>query len=305
MFGKVVLGCLAFLALISFNFGNSGGGPPDRIVALYHLADSLYHLDHSTPATDSMAFAAFGQVIAGIGERKDFDDKGHILARSYLQKGVLLDVKTDYAGAVQAYCKAFGIPGVTDSLSFVAHVYAGAAYYNLNNFDSASDLLLRAGSMTGPYHGTVDEVRLYNTLGVLYYDNGNFRQGKNYFNRALEIVEGRKPVDTVSIVSLETNIATSFYRLGLYDESLSIYHKIINYHLGTNAIYINMGRTYAALGQYREALAYFKKVNAASVPTVLNEIGRLTCSCNGPTPAPCISINCALWRIKANRMRWI
>lgn len=273
MFGKVVLWCLAFLALISFNFGNSGGGPPDRIVTLYHRADSLYHLDNSTPATDSMAFAAFGQVIAGIGERKDFDDKDHILARSYLQKGVLLDVKTDYAGAVQAYCKAFSIPGVTDSLSFVAHVYSGAAYYNLNNFDSASYLLLKAGSMTGPYHGTVDEVRLYNTLGVLYYDNGNYRQGKNYFNRALEIVQGRKPVDSVSIVSLETNIATSFYRLGLYDESLSIYNKIINYHLGTNAIYINMGRTYAALGKYREALVYFKKVNTTRVPTVLNEIG--------------------------------
>ncbi len=273
MFGKVVLWCLAFLTLISLNFGNSGGGPSDRIFALYHRADSLYHLDNSTPATDSMAFAAFGQVIAGIGERRDFDDKDHILCRSYLQKGVLLDVKTDYAGAARAYCKAFSLPGVTDSLSFVAHVYAGATYYNLNNFDSASYLLLKAEAMTGPYHGTVDEVRLYNTLGVLYYDNGNYQQGKNYFNRALEIVEGRKPVDEVSVVSLETNIATSFYRLGQYNESLSIYNKIIRYHLGTNAIYINMGRTYAALGKYREALVYFKKVSAAKLPTVLNEIG--------------------------------
>jgi CHAT domain-containing protein len=34
-----------------------------------------------------------------------------------------------------------------------------------------------------------------------------------------------------------------------------------------------MGRTYAALGKYREALVYFKKVRAAKLPTVLNEIG--------------------------------
>ncbi len=154
----------------------------------------------------------------------------------------------------------------------MAAVYAGAAYYNLNNFDSASYLLLRAESGIAPYHGGADEVRLYNTLGVLYYDNGNYRQGKNYFNRALEIVQGKKPVDTVSAVSLETNIATSFYRLGLYCESLSIYNKIINYRLGTNYIYINMGRTYAALDQYREALRCFKKVNPVLVPSVLNEM---------------------------------
>jgi CHAT domain-containing protein len=272
MFGKVVLWLLAFLALISFNFGNPGGRLADRISALYRKADSLYHLNGSTAGTDSMAFAGFEQVIAAIEGRRDFVDRDRILSRSYLQKGVLLDVKNDYAGATKAYCKVFSIHGTTDSLSFVAHVYAGTAYYNLNNFDSASYLLLRAAAMTGAWHARADEVRLYNTLGVLYYDNGNYSQGKNYFNRALEIVENKKPVDTVSAVSLETNIATSFYRLGLYGESLSIYHKILSYHLGTNFIYINMGRTYAALDKYREALACFKKVNAGQAPSVLNEM---------------------------------
>ena len=280
MFGKVVLWLLAFLVFISFNFGNpdgelfgnTDGRLPDPIVKTYHKADSLYRLTRSTQLTDSMALAGFEQVIAEIGSQKGIADKDQLLCRSYLQKGVLLDVKGDYAGATQAYCKTLSIPGATDSLLFVASVYAGTAYYNLNNFDSASYMLLRAEARCDPYQGTADGVRLYNTLGVLYYDNGNYRQGKNYFNHALEIVQGRKPFDTIAAVSLETNIATSFYRLGLYDESLSLYHKILNYRLGTGYIYMNMGRTYAALERYREALACFKKVDVVRVPGVLNEM---------------------------------
>ena len=68
MLGKVVLWSLAFLTLVSFHSGAPGGpgtsgGIQDRIVALYHASDSLYHLSHSTPTTDSMAFAGFTQVI--------------------------------------------------------------------------------------------------------------------------------------------------------------------------------------------------------------------------------------------------
>jgi CHAT domain-containing protein len=272
MFGKVVIASIAFLALISFNFGNPGSSDAGPVSGLYHRADSLYHLDNSTPATDSMAFAGFLQVIRMMEARPDLPDPGRLLIRAYLQKGVLLDVKNDYLGAKDAYCKALDLPRSTDSLLFVANVYAGTAYYNLNNFDSASYLLLRAQSLTGASPGSADDVRLYNTLGVLYYDNGNYELGKNYFNSALAIVQARKPVDTVSSVSLETNIATSYYRLGMFRESLSLYHQILNYRLGTNYIYMNMGRTYAALGDHREALVYFKKVDPARIPAVLNEM---------------------------------
>jgi len=269
---KVFLGFLAFLALFSFDLGNPGGRPADPVAVLYHRADSLYHLDNSTPATDSLAYFGFLQVIRMFEIHPDLPDPGRLLFRAWLQKGVLLDVKSDYQGAKEAYCRALRLPRTTDSLLFVANVYAGTAYYNLNNFDSASYLLLRAQSLNAPTKGSADEVRLYNTLGVLYYDNGNYQLGKNYFNSALSIVQSRKPVDTVSAVSLETNIATSFSRLGLYRESLSLYNKILNYRLGTNYIYMNMGKTYAALNDYREALFYFRKVDPKRIPAVMNEM---------------------------------
>jgi CHAT domain-containing protein len=304
MSGKSLILPLAFLLLASFHPGVPGdprnpdnhnpGDPPARILQLYHKADQLFHL--STSTGDSTALAGFIQVIAELDHYPGLAGRDTLLLQSWLKKGVLLDARSDYTGAREAYLTALSLhrsarddksrnggasagaagygarAGQNDSLSFVIQVYTGSCYYNLNNFDSASYFLLRAESLTGKVHDPDDEVRLYNTLGVLYYDNGNYRQGKNYFSKALGIVQGRKPFDTLSAVSLETNIATSFYRLGLYRESLALYGKILQYHLFANQIYTNMGRAYAALDKYPEAMACFRKVTAARVPAVFNEM---------------------------------
>ena len=186
------------------------GDPPQRLLALYRRADSLFHLSNSTSVTDSMALVDFGVVIEGLEGGAAGGFKDSLLAGALLRKGVLLDAAGDYAGAKAAYCGALAHHPSGDSLSFVTEVYAGATYYNLNHFDSANYFLLRAMTKVGRFNDRDDEVRLYNTLGVLYYDNGNYRQGKDYFDRALEIVRGRRPMDTAAAVSLQTNIATSF-----------------------------------------------------------------------------------------------
>ena len=275
---------LIFSLLVSFDFGNPGE-PQDRILALYQKADALFHLTNSTPSTDSMALAGFGQVIDGLERTPAFAGKDTLLFQSWLKKGILLDVKYDYTGAKNAYRKALDNHKEDDSLAFVASIYAGASYYNLNNFDSANYFLLKAESLRGRVRDLDDEVRLYNTLGVLYYDNGNYRQGKNYFNRALEIVKAKQPFDTLSAVSLQTNIATSFYRLGLYEESLAIYTRILGYRIFTDQINMNMGRAYAGLEKFPQALACFRKVNAAKIPAVTNEMGHTQFQLHRPDSA--------------------
>ena len=97
-------------------------------------------------------------------------------------------------------------------------VFAGAGYYNLNNFDSASYFLLRAErpNTLGSFE---DRIRLYNTLGVLYYDNGNYLQSKNYFTQAL--CRFKNPADDFAY-SLQLNMATCYNKLGLFEQALSI-----------------------------------------------------------------------------------
>jgi CHAT domain-containing protein len=292
MSGKALILPLAFLVLMSFGPGGPGDpvkpgthpdpGAPGGILSLYHKADRLFQFGVPGPANDSASLAGFGQVIGRLERCPGFAGKDTLIFLCYLKKGILLDAKNDYTGAREAYGRALVLQKsivaasggfANDSLAFVLGVYAGTCYYNLNNFDSASYFLLRAESSPRPFHDPEDEVRMYNTLGALYYANGNYQQGKNYLSRGLEILEARQPLDTASLLGIESNMATSLYRLGLYKESLSIFHKILKYHSYTNYVYMNMGRAYAALGQYQPALACWRKVNPAQVPAVLNEMG--------------------------------
>jgi CHAT domain-containing protein len=250
------------------------GTPLDSLLSLYHRSDALFRLTHSTPVSDSTALAGFGEVIHRLERTTAFPGKDTLLFQSWLKKGILLDSRADYLGAREAYSRSFGFHPPTDSLLFVTCVYAGANYYNLNHFDSANYFLTKAESLAAHVHGQEDEmVRLYNTLGVLYYDNGNYQQGKNYFTRALEIVKNKKPFDTAFAAGLQTNIATSFYHLEQYDEALAIYKQLLNYHLFGNYIYINMGDAWLELNKYPEALSCFRKVDPGKIPAVLNEMG--------------------------------
>ena len=248
---------------------------PERILSLYRQSDKLFHLSRATPVTDSTALAGFEQIIVELDKTGEFAGKDTLLFQSWLKKGILLDSKYDYTGARDAYRRALGYRCPGDSLLFLTYVNTGASYYNLNHFDSASYFLLRAESMPGNFKGKDDQARLYNTLGVLYFDNGNYQQAKNYFSHALGLIEEKKPLDTASAVSLQINIATSHYHLHQYEEALAIYKRLLqSYHLFAYQIYINIGNAYTGLGNYREALGYFRKVDGGKIPTVLNEIGK-------------------------------
>ncbi|MBS1664732.1 MAG: CHAT domain-containing protein [Bacteroidetes bacterium] len=262
---------LALLVYASPEFGHPEP-PLERAISLYRRADYLFHLNTATPATDSAALAGFDGVLELLQPLPAGKERDTLYPFSCLKKGILLDAAANYTPALTAYRKAMDYHPKDDSLSFVARVYAGAVYYNLNNFDSADYFLQKAESMAPAYRNPDDEVRLYNTLGVLYYDNGNYQQGRNYFGQALRLVEGKKPFDTVSAVHLQTNIATCFYRLDQYEEALALYKKMLGYRRELHFVYMNMGRTYAALGRYPEAMACFRLVDTKKVPAVWNEM---------------------------------
>src|SRR5205085_1949332 len=82
-----------------------------------------------------------------------------------------------------------------------------------------------------------------------------------------------QPADPASAASLRTNIATSYYHLGQYEEALALYQQALSGRMISDYVYINMGNAYLGLNRYREALACFRKVNAAKIPSVLNEMG--------------------------------
>jgi CHAT domain-containing protein len=169
-----------------------------------------------------------------------------------------------------------------DSLVFVTEVYVGTVYYNLDRFDSASYFLLRAEALARRFSDRDNSVRLYNTLGALYCDNGNFRQGRNYFDHALELVRGGKMYDTAAAVSLQINIATASFRVGKYEDALAIYRQLLGYRPLRDYVYENMGRAYAGMENYSQALAWFRRVSLREIPRVLNEMANAELRLNRP-----------------------
>src|SRR5450631_3218511 len=162
---------------------------PAEINSLYKIANTFFSRSHPTPATDSAALSLFGKIIKE-SEKTHFAED--ILFQSYTKKGILLDVKGDLTEALGAYAGALRClhrhPDWSDSLFFRVYIFAGQDYYQEDNFDSAYHMLNLAESLADKFPVLPDKDRLYNALGALYYESGNYLQGKNYFGRALEII---------------------------------------------------------------------------------------------------------------------
>jgi CHAT domain-containing protein len=272
MSGKVFLVLLSFLLISSFKQYSPGTPSLTAILSVYTRSDRLFYNSNNSSKQDSICMAGFNKVISELYKlpRSGFIDS--LLYQANFKLGTLCDVHKDYSKATNSYLQAMKYSLDSGDI-FSLNVLAGSGYYNLNNFDSASFFLLHAEETPGDRGSFEDRVRLYNTLGVLYYDNGNYLLSKNYFNQALQLIEAKNPANDF-VYSLQLNMATCFYKLGLYEQALNLYRKILKFKLLPDPLYMNLGRAYAGLHQYAEALASFKKVKIASIPGVLNEMAR-------------------------------
>ncbi len=272
MSGKVFFALFSFLLIFSFKQYKNGSPSLKSVLSTYARADRFFNSSNNSPSKDSACMEEFRIVVSALSilPRSKFTDS--FICRANYKLGILCDIHKDFSEATRSYLQALKYssdPGEQFSLN----VLAGSGYYNLNNFDSASFFLLHAEEMAGDKGSFEDRVRLYNSLGVLYYDNGNYLQSKNYFNQALQLIQAKNPAD-IFVYSLQLNMATCFYKLGLFEQALKLYNKILKYQVLPDPLYMNMGRAYAGLHQYTTALTSFKKVNVEVVPGVLNEMAR-------------------------------
>ena len=221
MSGKVFFIPLLFLITLAFKVYDKD--PPAWAPAsrLYQRADSLFNLPDASRRTDSLAMDGFQKVTLQLTGLDRSGVRDSLLFQCFYKRGVLLEVYGGYGQATQSYLQALSY-APDESRRLKMYVFAGAGYYNQNNFDSANYFLLKAEESPRRDLGPEDEVRLFNTLGVLYYDIGNYLQAKNYFSQALGIIHQHDPQDRFNSLSVQLNMATCNYRLGLYDRALEI-----------------------------------------------------------------------------------
>ncbi len=270
MSGKVFFILLSFLLIFSFKQYSPHNPSLEVILTAYKRVDYIFNKPNTSSKDDSACMVGFRKIISDLNGIQGERMADSLLYQSNYKLGVLYEIYKDYSEATASYLQAIKYSS-TPAQKFTNYILAGAGYYNQNNFDSATHFLLLAAQSPDSLGAREDRMRLFNTLGVLYYDNGNYLQSKNYFSQALLLIDSKSLTDKYS---LELNIAACYLKLGLYEQALSIYKEILKYQTLSTPLYMNMGRTYRGLGQYEAALSFFKKVNISEAPNVLNEMAR-------------------------------
>ena len=265
-----------FIIVLVLCYFSSHSGDPVQLSGIQHAyitADSLFNLSEPTDGTDSASRAGFDEVIAAFSNEHAFPDS--FLFNSLWKRGVLEEILGNFEQAKRLYLQSLIVAGkkntFSDSVQFKPLLYAGGIYYRQNKFDSTRTFLERAQALTERFLYREELERLYNTLGALNFEGGNYFQSKNCFEKALQIIENDKN-NIIRKINFENNIATSLNRLGRYEEALNSYLKLLKYEKNTKDVSLNIGNIYIALNNYPEALRYFHNSKTSSRIEVLNYI---------------------------------
>lgn len=155
------------------------------------------------------------------------------------------------------------LPTVSDTVLFKPYIFAGLIYYTQNKLDSSRSYLKEAEKIqaTSP-HRLQEAERLFNVLGSIYFEYGNYKQAKNYFQKAGEVLTPDNPAYQTLRVNYQINLASALFKLEDYDAARSIYIRLLNDgDLYRNQIYNNLGLIEFYSGAPEQAVRYFKEVS--------------------------------------------
>ena len=214
-------------------------------ISLQKFQDLKSQLNVVPGGTDSLSFFVYYR----IGELQHyfyFDDE----ALTYYKQAIELKKRTKT---------------LPDSLLFKPYLFTGSILYTKHKFDSAMLYYKQAEKILVEYDNKLDErERLYNTLGAMYYETGNYRLARNYLLKAIEVLPISDPYYKELLVNYKINLASVLNKLEEYDEANKIYQDLLKTKINRNEILHNIGSINLALGSANTALSYFRRVNYSS-----------------------------------------
>ncbi len=247
----------------------------------YLLADRLFrdaeklslqknYNEEKEAEMNNRALSGFQRIIPGV--KKAGNDS--LAFFCHFKAGLLLHYFDSLQSAKSEYLEAILIkdrtPAIADSFLFQPLLFTGRIYYSLNEFDSAVIFLKNAEKIGEKYLKPLEEEqRLYNNLGSMYYETGNYKQAKNYFEKAAELLSPTTPFYKDFFVNYKNNIASSLLKLERFAEADSIYQSLLPFKINTNEILQNIGSINLNLGNGEKAISFFKKVRYNSSLNIL------------------------------------
>ena len=209
------------------------------------------------------------------------DGNDSLTFHCYYKIGTLQHYFENLIGALEAYNSALRLkaklPSLPNSFLFRLHLFIGGIQYSRNLFDSAFLNYKKAEEITSHYPGKLGDVnRLYNTLGAMYHETGNYRQAKNYFEKAIELLNPGEPSYADLLVNYKINLAATLTRLEEFAGASALYQRILPLRIHTNDILHNIGTVNLKMGNSSKAIQFFKRVRYANIGEIrlLNDIGQ-------------------------------
>jgi len=269
---------LAFLLLFCFSQGKPGNNSfsilkaYENVDEIYRRADSLSlkagnddSLQAKADEVYRKAFVGFNNLVPRIEKTGNDSLRFFIHIKTGFIEFYLDSInaaKKDYLATIALKQR---LPSVPDSFLFIPLMYTGGIYYTQNQFDSALFFYKKAETINDNYKNPLKgSERLYNRLGAMYYENGNYRQARNYFEKAITLTNTS---DTSLLINYKINIASLLVKLEEFSKAQSIYENLPSNNAFTDEINHNLGIISLKLKDYKKAISYLRNVNYSNNKT--------------------------------------
>lgn len=252
---------LVLLAFFIVSTGQSQRQGTSSYLKKYHHALDLYNSQRASEYSDSIALRIFLDVAAYFEEHPGQDS---ILFNCYMNAAILEMSAKEERLAIAHFFHAANLKNQnsywSDSLLFQPYLFIGNSYYELNDLDSALYWYRQAESLNQRYPQLEGSERLFNKIGALYYETGDYKKSIQYFRKALSQIQGQKHPNLYFVVNYENNIASALRKLRQNEEALKIYKSLLVYGINKNELLHNVAVTYLNTGKSREAIDYLLQV---------------------------------------------
>nr|HPH33673.1 tetratricopeptide repeat protein [Chitinophagaceae bacterium] len=250
---KYFLSFLLLLVLLVFSFSQQTPAPETDFMTIYLSAEKEFrdaeklslqknYSEEKEAEMNRSALKKLLQVISRLeaGQLDSLAFHGHYMIGSLYHYFDSLNLaRQHYQRSIQFQQQA---PVLRDSVLFKPLLFIGSIYYSQHAFDSAVIFYKKAEAITEQYSQPLaEEQRLYNRLGVIQYETGNYKQAKNYFEKALSLLPISDPLYKEFKANYQNNIASALLNLEKYDKAKSIYLQLLPLEFYKNEVTQNLG----------------------------------------------------------------
>ncbi len=256
-------------------FPSVKGQKVEDIKEYLNQAESNFYHEAPESVNDSLALFNYKKVIEHGSFSESFDKESKVGIFENL--GVLLIEQGRNEEAISIFRKSLELQShLQDTLFFAPNLFLGEAYYSISKLDSAAAFLKIAEDVFEYKNSKLEASRLYNSLGVIYYEMGNFFQAINYFTKADDLVEQEiggdldNPYYLYAHHSFVNNIGSSLMKTNQLDTAITVFKSLLPLEINNDRIYIHLADIFLEK-QMPDSAEYFLK--QITDDEILQELG--------------------------------